>query len=283
MTIKLLGSLLLVFAAVNIYSFGGGHDSLLFDGANEVQIIQSPPDENCNIKVTKVTGFVLGTRTVREIYEVCGQKDTINRTESAAQLKEGDYIVKKEEIKTGEDGYVKMELNDGSVIVLGPNSSIYIDEDMCETARTFVRFRFGSLWTKIKKLLGGGKFEVSTERACACVRGTEFSVESDGKRDIVRVYESTVEVKMNLNTGELEKSGGDIEKVTKDYQDGKITLEEYMAKVQEFSGKMNEMTESSMNGTMVDAGFMVTVTDKVSTPEPLPAGDTKWFENAKIK
>ncbi|MBK6539065.1 MAG: hypothetical protein IPG09_15320, partial [Ignavibacteria bacterium] len=35
----------------------------------------------------------------------------------------------------------------------------------------------GSLWVKLKKLIGGGKFEVSTERMVNGVRGTEFSVE----------------------------------------------------------------------------------------------------------
>jgi hypothetical protein len=61
------------------------------------------------------------------------------------------------------------------------------------------------LWTKVKKALGGGKFEVSTERAVAGVRGTIFRIDADalvtaakgkGRRaSIVRVVEGSVAVK----------------------------------------------------------------------------------------
>src|SRR5690606_10056756 len=63
----------------------------------------------------------------------------------------------------------------------------------------------GSLWTKVKKAVGGGKFEVSTERAVAGVRGTIFRIDADalvkaargkGRRaSIVRVVEGSVAVK----------------------------------------------------------------------------------------
>ncbi len=283
MKTKIIAAVFFILCVMGSKTLAGGHDSLLFDGAGEVRIIQSNFNDDCNIKVTKVSGFVVGTRVVKDIYSTCGVFDTTTRIESAAQLKEGNMIVKREEIRTGEDGYVKMELTDGSVIILGPNSSIYIDEDMCEMARTLIRFSFGSLWTKVKKLIGGGKFEVSTERGCACVRGTEFSVETNSERDIVRVYEGTVEVKRNLDMKSMEQSGTAIQKLTEDYQAGKLTLEEYTAKVNEYSAGMNESMDNTSKETMVEAGFMVTVKDKVTSPEPIPSGESKWFEDPKIK
>ncbi len=278
----ILSLFLIVLTASSIYSYGGGHDSLLFDGSGSK--ISTAFSNECKIKVVQVSGFAIGSVKIKELIQGCGDNvDTVYRTLNAEQLKVGYDIVENEEIRTGDDGFVKLELEDGSVMIVGPNSSLMFTVNLCKETKTLIKFTIGSLWTKVKKLIGGGKFEVSTERACACVRGTEFSVETNGTRDIVRVYESTVEVKMNFNTKEIEKSGGEMEQLAKDYQEGKITLEEYMAKVTEYSSKMGEMSDNMMNGTMVDAGNMVTVTDKVSAPEPLPTGETKWFEDARIK
>lgn len=286
MKTKIIVAVLFILIAVKSHSFGGGHDSLLFDGAQEIRIIQSNFDDECNIKVTKVSGVVVGTRKIKEIYSTCGVFDTTIRTESAAQLKVDNIIVKREEIRTGEDGYIKLELPDGSVIVLGPNSSIYIDEEMCEYAnsyRTSIRIMAGKLWTKVKKLIGGGKFEVSTERGGGIgVRGTELSVETSPERDIVKVYEGSVEVSKNMDAKSVEQVGYDAEKLTKDYEEGKITMEEMSRRMMEMGEKSKEISDK-MKPVIVEAGFMVTVTDKPGTPEALPTGETKWFEDPRIK
>ncbi len=285
MTVKILALMLVVFAATSIYSFGGGHDSLLFDGSGEVKFLQNSFGDGCNIYVTKVSGFVLGTKVKKEIYEVCGQWDTVYTTLNGARLERGDNVSKNQEIKTGEDGFIRMELNDGSVIVLGPNSTILIDQEMCETANAISKIRItaGSLWTKVKKLLGGGKFEVSTERNGGGVRGTEFTFEITPEKEVIKVYEGTFEVYPLKKNQQLEDSGKEMEQLQKDFESGKITMEEYAAKMTEFGSKMSKLSDEITKSTMVEAGFMVTVTDKISTPEPIPAGETKWFEDPRIK
>lgn len=285
MTKKIFGALILVFAVVNIYSFGGGHDSLLFDGSGEVKLLQNSFGDGCNIYVTKVSGVVLGTKVKKEIYEVCGEWDTIYSSTSGTQLVRGDNVSKNQEIKTGEDGFVKMELNDGSVIVLGPKSTILIDQEMCETANAMTKIRIsaGSLWTLVKKLIGGGKFEVSTDRNGGGVRGTEFTFEITPEKEVIKVYEGTFEVYPLKKNQQLEDSGKEMEQLQKDFEAGKISMEEYTAKMMEFSTKMSNLSEEITKSTMVEAGYMVTVTDKISTPEPIPAGETKWFEDPRIK
>ncbi len=118
-----------------------------------------------------------------------------------AALELGDSIVVK--------GHLKFELNDGSVIILAPGSTLEITEAEFEgqERKGFLGLlKAGSLWTKVKKAVGGGKFEVSTERAVAGVRGTIFRIDADalvkaakgkGRRlsTIVRVVEGSVGVK----------------------------------------------------------------------------------------
>ncbi|HWA05959.1 MAG TPA: FecR domain-containing protein [Ignavibacteria bacterium] len=264
--------------------FGGVHDSLLFDGSSEVKTFENVFDDDCDIKVTKVSGFVVGAKTVRDIYQICGEWDTINRVETAAQLKEGDKIMKRQEIKTGDDGFIRMELKDGSVIAAGPNSSIFIDEIMCETARTLVKVKTGSIWTKIKKLLGGGKFEVSTENGGGGVRGTEFTYEVSGDKDIVKVYEGSFEVFPPKNMSSIENMYKEMEKLQKEFEAGKITMEEYSKRMAELADATKQHADE-FNPVMVEAGFMFTMSKSGSggKPEPIPADDNKWFEDPRIK
>lgn len=281
MKIQILFVTVLMFLTAGTKAFGG-HDSLLFDASGKVQTINAAFNDDCKIKVTKVSGFVLGAKTVRDIYEICGEWDTINRVETAAQLKVGDNIAKKEEIKTGEDGFVKMELTDGSIIVVGPNSSLYVDEEMCETARTLIRIRAGSIWTKVKKLLGGGKFEVSTENGGGGVRGTEFTYEVFPDKDVIKVYEGSFEVNPPKDYSDLENSSKEMEQLQKDFEAGKITMEEFTSKMMVLAEKTKEQA-GEIKSTMVEAGYMVTINKKAGTPEPIPPGETKWFEDPRIK
>lgn len=106
-------------------------------------------------------------------------------------------------------GALKLELTDGSIIALGDKSTLVINEAEFEgqERKGFSGFlQGGSLWTKVKKALGGGKFEVTTERAVAGVRGTIFRIDADSlvkaakggkgrKASIVRVVEGVVAVK----------------------------------------------------------------------------------------
>ncbi|MCA2980384.1 MAG: FecR domain-containing protein [Myxococcaceae bacterium] len=106
-------------------------------------------------------------------------------------------------------GNLKLVLNDESVIMLAPGSQLEITEAEFEgqERRGFKAFlKAGSLWTKVKKALGGASYEVSTERAVAGVRGTVFRIDADKvvtaakppkarRASIVRIVEGVVAVK----------------------------------------------------------------------------------------
>jgi hypothetical protein len=97
------------------------------------------------------------------------------RVGSAIQL--GDVVL------VGAGARLKMKLNDESVIMLDENSELTITEADFENQ---VRKGFaatlgiGKFWAKVKKAVSGSdaKFEVTTDRAVAGVRGTIFRVDT---------------------------------------------------------------------------------------------------------
>lgn len=107
-------------------------------------------------------------------------------------------------------GNLKLQLTDESVIILGPKSKLEITEAEFEGQERkgfSALLSGGSLWTKVKKALGGAKYEVKTERAVAGVRGTIFRIDADqlvkaaktgGKArtaSVVRVVDGVVNVR----------------------------------------------------------------------------------------
>jgi len=115
------------------------------------------------------------------------------------EIELGDTLVVK-------SGNLKFELTDGSVVALGTGSKLQISEAEFEgqERKGFSAFLgAGSLWTKVKKTLTGAKFEVTTERAVAGVRGTIFRIDADTlvkaakgrKASVIRVVEGVVNVK----------------------------------------------------------------------------------------
>ena len=120
------------------------------------------------------------------------------------ELKVGTEIELKDTLKVS-GGNLKFELNDGSQIALGDKSELFIDDAQFEgqDCKSFLgTLKAGSLWTHVKKLLGGSKYEVKTERAVAGVRGTIFRIDADtlikaakGRHaTVVRVTEGLVRV-----------------------------------------------------------------------------------------
>lgn len=118
-------------------------------------------------------------------------------------------------------GFVKFELNDGSVIALAEKARLVITEadfEGQERKGFSAILEAGSLWTKVKKALGGAKYEVQTERAVAGVRGTIFRIDADTlvkankgkgqarKASIVRVVEGAVNVKPSAMVAKASKA-----------------------------------------------------------------------------
>ena len=134
----------------------------------------------------------------------------------AVELQVGTPIELKDTLKVSA-GNLKFELNDGSQIALAEKSELFIDDAKFEgqDCTGFMgTLKAGSLWTRVKKLLGGAKYEVKTERAVAGVRGTVFRIDADtlikaakGRRaTVVRVAEGIVRVNPSQATAATMKT-----------------------------------------------------------------------------
>ncbi len=270
---------LCVFFQVSVQSqnntFGGRHDSLLTDGAGTI----SNFNEDCTVEIIAF-GTVEASVKVKDLVYGCGEAPESTYVWRKRKVKSGDRVYVGNDITTGPDGFAKVFLNDGSVIILNKNSSLIMDKEICNQPGG-IKLLFGSMWTQFKKLLGGGKYEVTTERACICVRGTEFSLETNYDEDIVKVYEGTVDV--NPRVGVLEKHIKTIEeklnKINDDFQNGRITQEEYIQRIDEFNNEVQKIQDETIYE--VNAGFQFTINPDGNFKDPVPIeqSENKWFES----
>lgn len=69
-----------------------------------------------------------------------------------------------------------------------------------------------------------------------------------------------------------------MEKLAKDYEEGKISMEEFAQKMTEISSEVQDVVDQ-MN-IVVEAGYKLTIyTDgKIVGPEPIEENDDRWFQ-----
>ena len=266
--------------------FGGHdpHDSILFDGANTVRTENyfSVTGDECEYRVTYVKGNATGKIKTKRIYEFCGNYDTAYEYENGA-LQKFSVIKGGEPVKTGPESSAKIELSDGSVIVLGPNTNYTLPENVCDLLKKSF-LDIGSIWIKMKRLIGGSKFEVATERAVDGNRGTEYTVEiieENGiKYDVTKVYEGSVEISLkNIDTKGFENKGDEITKLTEEFQSGKITIEEFEAKSSEITQSLQNETSQIGVIKIVEAGYSLKTDGKIlGEPEQFDTSADNWFK-----
>lgn len=275
--------LLATLASSQFLYSSGNHDSLLFDGENNLRTenYYSKPGEECEFRITYVKGTATGLIRKTSIYEVCGQTDTTWEYVNG-DLKRNTVVKPGEKIKTGPESTARVELPDGSVIVLGPNSDYTLPSNACEITKTSFLTR-GSLWTRVKKLIGGGQFIISTERMTQGVRGTEFTVEvieeNGVQYNVTKVFEGSVEVGLkNVDTKDYENKQDKFAKLTEEWQAGKITMEEYTARSIELSNELMDESKKLKVSQLVEAGYFLRSDGKsLGDPVPFNTSEDTWF------
>lgn len=108
---------------------------------------------------------------------------------SGSAIREGD------ELRTGSQGRMLLLFDDGSVVVVGKDSHLVIDEHLFEpsgTVRSLLHLVQGKLRALVSEAFeaAGAVYEIETTTSVASVRGTEFVVHHDpvtGATDIVGI------------------------------------------------------------------------------------------------
>lgn len=260
--------------------YGGVHDSLLFDGSGETIIQPVNSSSDCYVRVNYIKGTPIGTYYVKKTYNICEKIENVTEKESG-KLSLMNELVLGEEITTDENSSLELQFYDGSIMRVGPNSKVTITGNMCES-QTLIDMT-GRVWSKVKKLLGNQKYNLKTKSYFAGVRGTEFSVETTDEGVITKVFEGSVEIKSTESTGSdnTKDAAKDYEKLVQDYQSGKITIEEFAKKSQEYQKTISKSGED-VKGKMCEAGFMITSPGSVGDPVPIVPG-SNWFDDENFK
>ncbi len=253
------------------------HDSLLFDGNSNSFNFLKGADDKCKIKVSFVSGEATGTYWVDTVYETCGEKEQ-GKFQKTGQLKRGVELVPGYEVTTGGNGVGKnadlLMLDLGpSALSLGRRGKIMIDKNCV-------------LHLKEGAVQMAGDVDISTPRSNISHKNTQYTVEvvPDGDKitDIVKVYEGSVTFSVNTSDGSFGKNIGDkgkqMQKLSEDFQSGKITAQEYSDKMKELT---KDVESSAKYSVTVDAGFKSSITDTgvPTDPEAFDINADHWWEN----
>jgi len=292
---KIIVTFVFLFASINIcahFSRGNNpHDSLLFDGAQDV-FIDKQGEKNCGWKVKHVWGTVIGTKdTQYVITHICGipidlKKEGIkyHHTTKRSQLKEGDELYDKDSLVMDGTSFIQIEMKgqytfDPPIILTAKCKNFKVPScDVNAVPGTQYWFERDPGAKYMFDGFHGEKhtYDMNTDQCIIKPRGTKYSLEQTETDDIIKVYDGSVEVlfKKYESPATME-----MVKLTQDYQNGKITPEELTNKAKELQDKIKE--ESIYVGTkhIVETGFQVTVTGgKIGDPVPIPVDDDRWWD-----
>jgi ferric-dicitrate binding protein FerR (iron transport regulator) len=136
---------------------------------------------------------------VGTISQVEGEATRTPSGGAAEVLQAGSAIEVGDELAVQPGGNLALTLTDESTMVLAGGSRLKIDEATfsgLDRKGFSARLLLGTVWAKVKKAAAGStaKFDITTERAVAGVRGTTFLVELEGEETRVDVEEGLVEV-----------------------------------------------------------------------------------------
>lgn len=299
---KIINKTLLIIAAclISLVSYSSGlpkinidpHDSLLFDGSN----YNATPDDGyypCYWKVVKLKGKAFGTIRKVEIGNICGVPDTVYSL-TDGELKEGDILSDGTIIETGADGLITV----GVFLKSSPNSlgrlmmtsdplslmKIPLLNPICDALKTDKEIEEAGKVLIIKGKVTYDsppteKIKMRTEGKRSSVKHSktryshEVRIDGSDTLDIIRVYEGSVEISHIRNDfSDQESSAKEMEQLTKDFQEGKITMEELSSKIEAFTNSSKQLTDN-LKPFIVDEGNKCTLNKKDYIIEPLGAGD----------
>jgi hypothetical protein len=112
---------------------------------------------------------------------------------NGADLQEGQQLAAGTVIDVAADSFVTLQLDDGSILVIEPNTQARLDELRqlsIGSQRSSVHIDHGRINVKTPpKTTPGARFEISTPSATTAVRGTHFRVGESGGKTTVTVIE----------------------------------------------------------------------------------------------
>jgi len=175
-------------------------------------------------------------------------------------------------VKTGEDSRAELKFSDGSVLRLGPASTLKVEAGAFDATKKEVKVDAtlvgGKAWANVSKLVGSeSKFEVRSANAVAGVRGTVFriNVERDAAT-VVKVYDGAVAVSNSPFFADSGKKAS-LEPIDPNRRQIAAPFQEISKKEwEQVVARMMEVRVGA-DGTMNNAAPFTADKDKVEDPE----------------
>lgn len=136
----------------------------------------------------------------------------VQTVDKRANLARFDRIQPGARIITHDDASVQLRLASGSLLRLGENTEVSLNQlehnDPAGQRKESFRLRVGRVWARVTSLFGGdSKFEVETPTAVAGVRGTSFVAEASGEGDRFVLIEGAIDLLRDDQTVRLDQPG----------------------------------------------------------------------------
>jgi hypothetical protein len=276
-----------------------GHDSLSIDGSNGSPYTKASFTTECFWKVVKIKGSATGRVLKPEISNTCTREYETLYVAKDMTLAENDYLEEGSVIETGPNGMVAVSVflagdkHLGSfTLTAGPSSKmrIFTLSELCSAIKAKREYYDKDRVTIIKGKVTydsepGSLLKVRTQGQNSSVvhtqtlYTTEVMINGNDTADVIRVFKGSVEVTFERpDVKEDELMTKEVEKVTKDMQEGKMTNEEFMAKMLEIQAYGQRKSDLSVP-TIVNEGSKCTVTLTSKKVEPLGSDDNdRWWE-----
>ena len=263
----------------------GGHDSLLFDGANGNTFMDKSPC-GCRIRIAAHRGKVHARICEKKVSKDCVVYDTFYVMVRRGIVSWDSDIMDGDTIYTDDSpgSWIDLMLDDGKRLLLGSNSSMVVEGNCKNSA--WVTLHYGLLFLDLTNGNKDNFIMTRTINGQIINMGTRYSVQSilDGNNtiDIVRVYEGSVSFGLNMkkesNINKTKDKGAEMKKLTDDMSSGKISIEEFTKKMAELQKGMNETV---LNAVTVNAGYesrLVGTDSNPTEPVAFDINENKWWE-----
>ena len=147
-------------------------------------------------------------RTVK-VYRTEGTSEVRRAAGDTMKPYENMLLENNDAVKTLEDGYLWLKLDDDKFLMAEPGSSFkLVATGDAENSKTRIELECGAVTVHVTNPLSDGStFEVGTGNSTMAVRGTSFRVSTDGEenaRTTVEVFEGEVSVQLTGEDGSAE-------------------------------------------------------------------------------
>ncbi len=273
-----------------------GHDSLLFDGENyEVLHREFLGSNRCFFKVAHVIGTATGMIKEPKVISGCTKEFETLYVVVDKKLQKGDILIEGTTVYTDAGSGLVLnaylpndnpdDITGSFYIYVNENSNLIVPrlQNLCEriNEQETLELKKGKVKFKSEK---GKKSKVRTVGIKSSVIHTkthyshDVQIDGDDTIDVIRVYEGSVEVtNIGYNFSEEEAMARELEKLSIQFSENKISAEEFGTKMMELSSRV-EKTRDIRKPTIVDEGNMCKVTGSSIIVEPLDSVEEKWWE-----